>query len=866
MGGNITSDGGSAITKKGTVWNTTTGVTISDNVLAEGTTTTGVFTQSRTSLPAKSHIFYKAYATNAVGTTLTDESSFYTLALKPTSAVGSFAASTVSGSNTSLNLSWTAVDGVDGYLIVQRVGATGAGTAPADGIGYSVNAVLGSGTVAAVILSGSATSQVISGLTAGTQYTYKIYPFGYDGTNAITFCYLAYATASLTPATATTTAATAPVITTPTATTFTSGGATLGGNITSDGGSAITEKGTVWNTTTGVLITDNKIAASGVTTGIFTQSRTSMPAKTQIFYKAYATNIAGTTLTDESSFYTTAVKPTTPVTAFAANIDAGSGTSLDLTWTAAAGADGYIILQRLGDSAPGTAPTDGTSYSIGNTIGTGTVVAVIFSGTATSQVISGLTAGSQYTFRIYPFAYDGSNTQTISYIAFSSSSTATATPLVPASLNVTPTSINGINCVEGSGSSASQSFNVSGANLTGTGNISISGSTNYEVSADNASFGVTALIPYTSSTLTSTPVYVRLKSGLSAGYYNSEIIACSGGGASATNVTCSGMIVPATPNTYTWTGATSTDWQVSGNWSPNRTTSFPNDILQFNSGGSVVATNLPTQTIAQLLISNSTAVEFQSAATATLTINGDAGNDLSVAAGSSLNIIQATNIITIALTTGTTGSISGSVTYNTAAHKLTAVDASAITFQNGATFTAGSTLSGNVFGTTALNSVVFASGSTYICQGGGNPFGASQPSSVVVFQTGSLYKHKTATAPSIGGRVYANFEFDLTSGVCSGTSAVILNLDNLTVTSGTLNFGLTTNGINIKGNISVASGATLNFNPATAGSVDIKGDLTIASGGSLNFNPAVTESVSFSGANSQSVNYSGTLINTAGTK
>jgi len=442
--------------------------------------------------------------------------------------------------------------------------------------------------------------------------------------------------------------------------------------------------------------------------------------------------------------------------------------------------------------------------------------------------------------------------------------TVIVTPNVTPALVASPTTLTAFNYSVGSATSPSQTFNINGVNLTGTGNISISGSTNYEVSADNVSFGPTALIPYTSSTLTSTPIYVRLKSGLSASYYNSEIIACSGGGASATNVSCSGMVVPATPNTYTWTGVTSTDWQVSSNWSPTRTTSFPNDILQFNNGGSVVATNLPTQTIAQLLISNSTAVEFQSAATATLTINGDAGIDLSVAAGSSLNIIQATNIITLALNTGATGSISGSMTYNTAAHKLTAVDASAITFQNGATFTAGSTFSGNVFGTTALNSVVFASGSTYICQGGGNPFGASQPTSVVVFQTGSLYKHKTATAPSIGGRVYANFEFDLTSGVCSGTSAVILNLDNLTVTSGTLNFGLTTNGINIKGNISVASGATLNFNPATAGSVDIKGDLTIASGGTLNFNPTVTESVSFSGTNIQTINNNGTIVNGTG--
>jgi len=96
---------------------------------------------------------------------------------------------------------------------------------------------------------------------------------------------------------------------------------------------------------------------------------------------------------------------------------------------------------------------------------------------------------------------------------------------------------------------------------------------------------------------------------------------------------------------------------------------------------------LPTQTIGQLLISNNTTVELQATAAATLTIGGYTGTDLSVVAGSALNIAQVTNAITIAVGAGAVGSIAGSVTFTNAAHKLTAADASGIAFQSGSSLT-----------------------------------------------------------------------------------------------------------------------------------------------------------------------------------
>ncbi|MCY7329538.1 MAG: hypothetical protein LH618_13385, partial [Saprospiraceae bacterium] len=286
--------------------------------------------------------------------------------------------------------------------------------------------------------------------------------------------------------------------------------------------------------------------------------------------------------------------------------------------------------------------------------------------------------------------------------------------------------------------------------------------------------------------------------------------------------------------TYTWNQTGTASWATAANWAPNRTTPAATDILVFNNGATTTPTSIPTQTIGQLLVSGNTTVNLQAAAANTLTIGGGAGTDLSVASGSQLNI-NGTNALALSLSTGATGSITGNMTFTIAAHRLTAVDASAITFQSGSTSTAGAGFGGNPFGTTGLNSIVFASGSIFAQIAGANPFGASAPNSVVVFQTGSLFKLNGSIGPSFSGRTYANFEYNAgaTQSVNGGSA---LSIDNLTVTSGTFNIGMTGT-FNLKGNISVASGATLSFNPSSTATVTFNGtsNQSVTNAGTLTF-------------------------------
>ena len=103
---------------------------------------------------------------------------------------------------------------------------------------------------------------------------------------------------------------TAPIVATPTSASITATGATLGGNVTSDGGATVTERGVVYSVSTtnssptigGSGVT--KVTASG-TTGVFTVSVSSLTAGTGYSYAAYATNSVGTSYTTPVSTFAT---------------------------------------------------------------------------------------------------------------------------------------------------------------------------------------------------------------------------------------------------------------------------------------------------------------------------------------------------------------------------------------------------------------------------------------------------------------------------------------------------------------------------------------------------------------------------------
>lgn len=173
------------------------------------------------------------------------------------------------------------------------------------GVVYSIattnnNPVIGGTGVTKVVASGTATgsfSASASGLSAGTTYSFKAYATNSAGT-------------TYTNPVATFTTVSPPAITTPTSEAITHNSAALGGNVTSNGGALLTERGVIYSVTStnnnpvigGPGVT--KIVASGTTTDVLTAPVTGLTPSTAYSFKAFATNSAGTSYTNTGSFTT----------------------------------------------------------------------------------------------------------------------------------------------------------------------------------------------------------------------------------------------------------------------------------------------------------------------------------------------------------------------------------------------------------------------------------------------------------------------------------------------------------------------------------------------------------------------------------
>ena len=106
---------------------------------------------------------------------------------------------------------------------------------------------------------------------------------------------------------------TVPTIITTAITQITETTAVAGGNVTSDGGASVTERGVVYSTNPNPVITNlnNTIRPCGSGTGAFTYTMTGLQANTTYYVRAYAKNDVGTAYGEEVSF-TTKEQSSTP--------------------------------------------------------------------------------------------------------------------------------------------------------------------------------------------------------------------------------------------------------------------------------------------------------------------------------------------------------------------------------------------------------------------------------------------------------------------------------------------------------------------------------------------------------------------------
>ena len=339
-------------------------------------------------------------ATPATGNTTT-------LSSEPTSQAS--AVNFTSISDNAFTINWTVGDGTDRIVVVKSGSAVNGN--PVDAVTYTDNTVFTSGTQIGtgnyVVYKGTATSVAITGLSAGTTYHVAVYEFNGSGGSEN---YL------LTPATSSQTTYTIPTVTTTSVTAVTDVTATSGGNITLNGGTAITERGIVFSTSINPTTADTKVTDGSASTGSYSSSLTSLSPSTTYHVRAYANNAIGTAYGSDVSFTTLAIEPTTSSSTL--SFTSVTLTGMTINWSNGDGTNRIVVVKN--GSAP-TAPTDAATYTdntifgSGNTTGTGSYV--VYNGSGSSVSITGLTAATTYYVAIYE--YNGTSVST-NYLTSSS--------------------------------------------------------------------------------------------------------------------------------------------------------------------------------------------------------------------------------------------------------------------------------------------------------------------------------------------------------------------------------------------------------------------------------------------------------------
>jgi VCBS repeat-containing protein len=368
----------------------------------------------------------------------------------------------------------------------------------------------------------------------------------------------------------------APSITTPTSASITSTTATLGGNVTGNGGAVITALGVVYSKTSlnaspqigGANVTNLSGTVSNTFPYPFTVNASVLTASTGYSYAAYATNSVGTTYTTFGTFTTSAPPSTTITSLNRLNTTPSNASTVNWTLTFAAANTGVTASNfSLGGAAASgasvgtpttadgginwnvpvtTGSTDGTlTLSLANATGTtpGVSTSLPFAGqsytmdltlptvTIGSPSPSSVSPGGSVTYSVtYADTNFASSSLTSGGITLNTTGGASGTVGVTGSGTTYTVTISG---VTGAGTIGISVAAGTALDAAGNANLASSASTTFTVippptiaslssTTANGSYNATTLIPLTVTfsaavTVTGTPT-LALNSGGSASY------------------------------------------------------------------------------------------------------------------------------------------------------------------------------------------------------------------------------------------------------------------------------------------------------------------------------------------------------------
>lgn len=256
--------------------------------------------------------------------------------------------------------------------------ATVSFTGPANNGGSAITGYTVTSSPGGFTGTGASSPITVNGLGNGTAYTFTV-----TATNAVGTGAASNASSSVIPATV-------PTVTTPSSAGITATAATLGGNVTRDGGAAVGEIGVVYSPT---APNDNpQIGGTGVTTlsgtgttGVFTVSVDNLTPGKAYSFAAYAINSMGTTYSPVGSFTTLSDDATLSSLALSAGnlFPSFSGGTLSYTFSASNDITSTTV-SPAATQADATITVNGSSVLSGNTsstiplnVGSNSITAVV---------------------------------------------------------------------------------------------------------------------------------------------------------------------------------------------------------------------------------------------------------------------------------------------------------------------------------------------------------------------------------------------------------------------------------------------------------------------------------------------------------
>ncbi len=272
--GTVEDDLRSTIVSRGFAYSTLQYPTLSDGSVSVGGAL-GDFTATVTGLQPGTTYYVRAYATNGVGTAYGEQQMFTTPSGLPT--VQTATEVTLTGSGTAQCGGTVTGDG--GFTVTAR------------GICWSVSPEPTTSNLHSIDGSGIGTFvSTLTGLQPSTTYYVRAYATNANGT--------VYGEQRVV-----TTPSGLPTVTTTTATNITTNSAVCGGDVTSDGGYSVIQRGVCYSTTPNPT-TGGMHTTDGSGTGNFVSNLTGLTANTTYYYRAYATNATGTVYGEERTMTT----------------------------------------------------------------------------------------------------------------------------------------------------------------------------------------------------------------------------------------------------------------------------------------------------------------------------------------------------------------------------------------------------------------------------------------------------------------------------------------------------------------------------------------------------------------------------------